>query len=158
MTRHSSSEGDSFPVCTGVELPDAWNQEGRAADLGSAVEGLRSIRKLTNLNVPEPAAVPAEWERLKLLRAVSLLLEAEGLPPSAVNQAGERVRTGYCAEWGDQPGQVRVRWLGSPGSGARYQEQDELRTCAQALRAWGFLALEVRGPGGRRHLEVEAVV
>ncbi|WP_411139022.1 hypothetical protein [Streptomyces sp. C10] len=49
-----------------------------------------------------------------------------------------------------------VRWVGPRGSGARYQEQEHLRRCQAVLRRWGFEALVVRGPGGRRYLEVEA--
>ena len=67
------------------------------------------------------------------------------------------MRTGYGAPEGDRVGQVPVRWVGPPGGGACYQEHEQLRRCQKALRDWGFEALEIRGPGGRRYLEVESV-
>lgn len=66
------------------------------------------------------------------------------------------MRTGYRTSEGDGIDRVWVRWVGPGGSGARYQEQDHLRRRQKALRNWGFEALEVRGPGGRHYLEVEA--
>lgn len=42
------------------------------------------------------------------------------------------------------------------GSGVRFQEHEHLLRCQTVLRTWGFEALEVLGPGGRRFLEVEA--
>lgn len=127
----------------------------RSAELRSALDGIRNIRNLTNLGA-DPGARPAEWEQRRLLHTVSLLLEAEGLTPSAVDRAGEPARTGYRTSEGDQAGQVQVRWVGPRGSGARYQEQEQLQRCQAVLRSWGFEAVEVRGPGGRRYLEVEA--
>ncbi|UKY54927.1 hypothetical protein [Streptomyces inhibens] len=74
----------------------------------------------------------------------------------AVGEDGEPMRTGYRTSEGDRPEQVQVRWVGPRGSGARYQEQEQLQRCQAVLRNWGFEAVEVRGPGGRRYLEVEA--
>ncbi|MGY4956354.1 hypothetical protein [Streptomyces nigrescens] len=80
----------------------------------------------------------------------------ESLGNSAVDRAGEAARTGYRTSEGGQAGQVQVRWVGPRGSGARYQEQEQLQRCQAVLRSWDFETVEVRGPGGRRYLEVEA--
>lgn len=157
MTDHDSQAG-GLRVRTGGEPPDeaqTGETGARQAELRAALDGIRNIRRLTNPG-PDPGARPAEWERRRLLRTVSLLLEAAGVPPSAADEEGEPVRTGYRTSEGDRPGQVVVRWAGPRGSGARYQEHERLRRCQEALRNWGFEALEVRGPGGRRFLEVEA--
>ncbi|WP_234442209.1 hypothetical protein [Streptomyces sp. NRRL S-1448] len=152
------SQADGLCVRTGAERHDEVEAEetgARAAELRVALDGIRSIRGLTNSG-PEPQTRPAEWERRRLLRTVSLLLEAAGLAPSAVGADGEPARTGYRTDAGERAGLVVVRWVGPRGSGARYQERESLLRCRQVLRDWGFEALEVRGPGGRRHLEVEA--
>lgn len=161
----ADNQAGSLRVHTGAEPPDeaetgeagarSGDDEARSAELRAALDGIRRIRQLTNLG-SDPGARPAEWERRRPLRVVSLLLEAEGVPPSAVDPSGEPMRTGYRTSEGDQLGQVQVRWVGPRGSGARYQEQEHLRRCQTVLRHWGFEAVEVRGPGGRRYLEVEA--
>ncbi|MFC9238590.1 hypothetical protein ACFTZK_19395 [Streptomyces decoyicus] len=156
--RDQDSQAGRLRAHTGAEPPDERETNGtgaRSAELRAALDGIRHIRHLTNPG-PDPDARPAEWERRQLLRTVSLLLEAGGLPPSAAGESGEPVRTGYRASEGDRLGQVLVRWVGPRGSGVRYQEQEHLQRCQDVLRHWGFEALEVRGPGGRRHLEVEA--
>ncbi|MFD8543167.1 hypothetical protein [Streptomyces sp. NPDC059649] len=152
------SQADGLRVRTGAERADAVETAdtgARSAELRVALDGIRSIRRLTNPG-PEPQARPAEWERRRLLRTVSLLLEAGGMTPSAVGEDGEPVRTGYRASAGERTGLVVVRWAGPRGSGARYEERESLLRCREVLREWGFDALEVRGPGGRRYLEVEA--
>lgn len=152
------SQAGRLRVHTGAEPLDETERGhsgARTAELRSALDGIRSIRNLTNLG-SDPGARPAKWEQRQLLRTVSLLLEAEGLPPSAIDPAGEPARTGYRTSDGDQAGQIQVRWVGPRGSGARYQEQEQLQRCQAVLRSWGFDAVEVRGPGGRRYLEVAA--
>ncbi|MEU8686798.1 hypothetical protein, partial [Streptomyces sp. NPDC048611] len=123
----------------------------RSAELRAALDSIGTIRRLTNRG-PDPTARPAEWERRRLLRTVSLLLEAEGIPPSAAGEDGEPVRVGYRTSEGDRLGQVLVRWVGPRGSGVRFQEHEHLLRCQTVLRTWGFEALEVLGPGGRRFL------
>ncbi|MFD9305084.1 hypothetical protein ACFWCB_20895 [Streptomyces sp. NPDC060048] len=54
---------------------------GRAADLRTAYEGLLQIRRL--VNGPAGTTVPAPWELRQMPRAVALVLEAAGIPPSA---------------------------------------------------------------------------
>ncbi|MFD7923580.1 hypothetical protein ACFV3R_30755 [Streptomyces sp. NPDC059740] len=140
----------AFVPRTGEERLGTVAGPGRAAALRTAVAGLREVRRLTGAG-----AGPAAWERNQPLRAVSLVLEAEGCPPSAVDEGGERAATGYRVGPGGEGGAVVVRWSGPHGSGARHEERQRLRECARTLRRWGFEALEVRGPGGRYHLEVE---
>ncbi|MES4901988.1 MULTISPECIES: hypothetical protein [unclassified Streptomyces] len=142
-----------FEVATGAGPLPAGSGPGREAAVQAAFEGLLQIRRLMNTAPPERA--PAEWERRRPVRAVALALEAAGVPPSATDAKGRRVATGYCVSATDQPGIVRVEWLGPPGSGAAYAAQDELRGCVAALRRLGWEALEYRGPRGRRYLEVE---
>lgn len=156
--KEQDSQTGRLLVHTGAEPPrEAGTNEtaARSAELRAALDGIRNIRRLTNLG-SDPGACPAEGERRRLLRTVSLLLEAEGIPPSAAGEDGEPVRVGYRTSEGDQAGQVQVRWVGPRGSGARYQEQEQLQRCQVVLRSWGFETVEVRGPGSRRYLEVEA--
>jgi hypothetical protein len=141
-----------FESATG-DGPRAAEQGGgqRAAEVRAAFAGLMQIRRLTG-------AVPAEWERNRMVRAVALTLEAAGLPPSALDAEGARVVTGYRVldAPGREGGAVRVEWAGPPGSGAAHEEQARLTECARALEAaGGWDALLYRGPRGRRFLEVE---
>lgn len=149
-----SDHADGFQIRTGGDPTEQWDDDERGGHLTAAVEGLRQIRLVTNREEPDPAAVPAEWERRQLLRVVSLLLEAEGIIPSAVDEARAVTRSGYRTSR-DQAGHVLVEWMGPRGSGARFQAREQLSRCAAALCKWGFEALEVRGPGNRWYLEVE---
>ncbi|MFE9535091.1 hypothetical protein [Streptomyces sp. NPDC006691] len=128
------------PVVRGTE---------RAAAVRTAFDGLLNIRRVMG------ASGPAEWERLKPVRAVALALEAAGIEPSAVDGDGTRCATGYRASAEDGGRAVRVEWLGPPGSGAEYAANEALRRCAEALRALGWVALEYRGPRRHHYLEVE---
>ncbi|MFI9723854.1 hypothetical protein ACIHFE_30060 [Streptomyces sp. NPDC052396] len=142
-----------FQVAAGADGPWAGDAEERAADVKQALAGLRQIRRVTNTGRAEPEGVPAPWERLQPVRAVALVLEAAGLPPSAVGSDGRRLATGYCVRACGAV--VRVEWLGPPGSGARYAQHDALQRCADALKRMGWQALEYRGARGQRWLEVE---
>ncbi|WP_372412733.1 hypothetical protein [Streptomyces luteireticuli] len=93
-----------------------------------------------------------------MVQAVSLVLEgAEGIPPSAVDEAGQRTVTGFCVRAADEPGRIRVYWLGPRGSGTAREEGERLAACAEALRRAGWDSLLYRGPRGLRFLEVEPV-
>jgi hypothetical protein len=142
-----------FEVAAGAGPLPTGSGRGRDAAVQAAFEGLLQIRRL--MNTAPPDRVPAEWERHQPVRAVALVLEAAGIPPSATDSKGRRIATGYCVSATDQAGIVRVEWLGPPGSGASYAAQDELQSCVAALRRLGWEALEYRGPRGRRYLEVE---
>ncbi|MDT9684654.1 hypothetical protein RND61_21725 [Streptomyces sp. TRM76323] len=149
--------GGAFEAATGdgPPRPDPAAAERRAAEVRTAYEGLLQIRRLTNTGGGDPGAVPAPWERNQPVKAVALALEAAGVPPSALDAEGRRVRTGYRVGPGDGPGQVRVEWLGPPGGGAAQEEDTALAGCARALERLGWEALLYRGPRRRRHLEVE---
>ncbi|MFI5756691.1 hypothetical protein [Streptomyces sp. NPDC051569] len=129
----------------------------RAAEVRAAFEGLLQIRRLTNPGPGDPAAVPAEWERRRPVRAVALALEASGTAASSVDAAGTglRVATGFRVRPGERAGTVRVEWLGPHGGGAAREEEGALTACAAVLERLGWEALLYRGPGRRRFLEVE---
>lgn len=146
----------AFEAATGDGPASADPPARREAAVRVAFEGLRQIRRLMNTGHPDPLSVPAAWERNQMVRAISLSLEAAGVPPSAVDETGRRTATGYRVCPADQPGAVRVEWLGPAGSGAAQQEAEALRRCADALRPLGWEALEYRGARRHRYLEVEA--
>lgn len=123
---------------------------GRAAEVRTAYEGMLQIRRL----LAGGAGVPAPWELRLMPRAVALVLEAAGFPPSALDAGGRRVRTGYRVAGGADG--VRVTWTGPPGGSAAGEEQDRLKACAAELERHGWECLLYRGPRGRRFLEVEA--
>lgn len=130
---------------------------GREAELRTAYEGLLQIRRL--VNGPSGAGLPAPWELRLMPRAVALVLEAAGFPPSARDPQdpdGPRTRTGYrVGPAASGEGRVEVTWLGPPGGGAAEEEQERLTACAAALERLGWVCLLYRGPRRRRFLEVE---
>ncbi|GFH37595.1 hypothetical protein [Streptomyces pacificus] len=131
----------------------------RAAEVRVAFEGMLQIRRLTGAGpgaAAGPEAVPAPWERGRMVRAVALALEAAGIAPSAVDaDSGRRVATGYrVAGVPDEPGMVRVEWLGPHGSGAAGEEERALADCARILGRLGWDALVYRGRSRRRFVEV----
>ncbi|WP_369374102.1 hypothetical protein [Streptomyces sp. cg36] len=150
-----SEQPSAFEAATGDQTPSAEPPARREAAVRVAFEGLCQIRRLMNAGHPDPLAIPADWERNQMVRAVALALEAAGIPPSAVDSAGERAATGYRVGPAEQPGAVRVEWLGPAGSGAAQEEPEALRRCAEALRPLGWESLEYRGPRRHRYLEIE---
>ncbi|MFD3546660.1 hypothetical protein ACFWUW_13805 [Streptomyces sp. NPDC058655] len=143
--------GQGFEPSTG-DGPEPPAAHG--AGLRTAYEGLLQIRRL--VNGPAGEAVPALWEVRQAPRAVALVLEAAGLPPSAVDSGGRRTRTGYRVAAGAGPGRAEVTWTGPPGGGAAGEEQERLTACAAVLEGLGWVCLLYRGPRRRRFLEVEA--
>lgn len=127
----------------------------RAVEIRVAFEGLLQIRRLTNEGPGDPAAVPAEWELTRMVRAVSLTLEAAGLDRCGTDGSDAPLTTGFRVTDGERPGAVRVEWLGPAGSGAAQEEERALTACAAALGRMGWEALLYRGPRRRRFLEVE---
>ncbi|MFI6587987.1 hypothetical protein [Embleya sp. NPDC050493] len=160
MTGSGTHAAGGFEPATGAEMrPVSVAGEGtaeRAAAVREAFDALLRIRAVVNTAVPDPSAVPAEWERVRMVRAISLSLEAAGVPPSAVDERGERTATGYCVTATEHPAVVRVEWPGPRGSGARHEAETALRGCARVLGGLGWVVLEYRGRAGRRYLEVEA--
>lgn len=146
-----------FEAATGDGPVCGTTPQARAAEVRVAFEGLLQIRRLTHTGVGDPAAVPAEWERQRPVRAVALALEATGLPASAVDGSGLRVATGFCVRPGERRATVRVEWLGPHGGGAAQDEERALTECAAVLARLGWEALLYRGPRRRRFLEAEPV-
>ncbi|MEW2634200.1 hypothetical protein AB0903_21770 [Streptomyces sp. NPDC048389] len=128
---------------------------GRDAEVRTAFEGLLGIRRVTNATGGE--SVPASWELNRTVRAVSLALEANGFPPSAVaaDDDTRRTATGYRVRPGERARTVYVEWLGPPGGGAAQEEESRLKACAEVLAGLGWEGLLYRGPRKRRFLEVE---
>ncbi|MFE9370204.1 hypothetical protein ACFYM2_10585 [Streptomyces sp. NPDC006711] len=124
----------------------------REAAVRAAFDGLLRIRRV--MAGPD-ASGPAEWERLRPVRAVAIALEASGIEPSALDEEGRRCARGYRVSAAGAPATVRVEWLGPPGTGAEYTANEALRRCAEVLRPLGWLALEYRGPRRHHYLEVE---
>ncbi|MGW7364955.1 hypothetical protein ACWGI8_16350 [Streptomyces sp. NPDC054841] len=146
-------DGDGPPRAGGPRAAEA-----RAAEVRVAFEGMLQIRRLTNADAADPEAIPAAWERGRMVRAVALALEASGITPSAVDGSGQRVATGYRVREGaageGEPGAVTVEWLGPHGSGAVGQEESALTACARVLERLGWDALLYRGRARHRFLEV----
>ncbi|MFJ5547523.1 hypothetical protein [Streptomyces sp. NPDC093225] len=178
----AGGRGHGFEPATGDGPPVP--EEGaalRAAEVRTAHEGLRQIRRVlgavpddgpgttgpgaTGPGATGPGATgadgaaaegrPAPWERERSVRAVALVLEAAGIPPSAVAPDGRRDRTGYVVRAGEGPGRVRVTWEGPAGSRAAEEEAARLADCADVLGRWGWDCLLYRGPRRRRFLEAE---
>ncbi|MFD0019985.1 hypothetical protein [Streptomyces sp. NPDC058382] len=150
-----AEEETGFEPATGDGPSPPGPAESRAAAVRTAFAGMLQIRRLANTGRPAPEAVPAAWEVHRPVRAVALALEASGLSASAVDASGRRTATGYRVEPATPPGNVRVEWLGPPGSGAAHEEDGELARCAAVLEKAGWTALLYRGPRRRRFLEVE---
>ncbi|GAA3379298.1 hypothetical protein GCM10020367_62270 [Streptomyces sannanensis] len=148
---------EGFVVATGDGPLPTEDTAARAAEVRVAFEGLLQVRRITNTAPPDPAATPAEWERRRMPRAVALALESHGIPPSAVDADGRRTATGYRVAPSDEPGSVRVEWLGPAGSGAAADEEARLSGCAEVLERLGWEALLYRGPRRRRFLLVSAL-
>lgn len=144
-------------AATGHQNPSSpvQNPDDRVtAAARQAMDGLRQIRAVMNPPDGRPVSVPAAWERLQPVRAVTVVLEEAGFPAATLGADGRPTTTGYRIRRDD--GVVRVEWIGPPGSGATYQQHDQLQRCARALQDLGWETLEYRGPRGHRWLEVEA--
>ncbi|MFF3014265.1 hypothetical protein [Streptomyces sp. NPDC057939] len=153
----AGGHGEGFEPADGDGPPT--DPQARAAELRTAYEGLLQIRRLLG----DGTDAPAPWELRAVPRAVALVLEAAGFPPSALDSGGRRSRTGYRVAGGtDGSGTggparapVTVTWPGPAGSGAAEEERERLTACAAELERHGWECLLYRGPRGRRFLEVE---
>lgn len=142
------SEPGGFVAATGDETAGE-ESEGRTDQVTQAWAGVMEIRRLS-----DTGGVPAAWERGRMVWAVALALEAAGVPASAVDRRGRRVRTGYHVVAGTEPGSVRVEWRGPATSGAHLEAQDRLEHAATQLAERGWAATAYLGTGGRRYLVV----
>lgn len=143
-----ASEPGGFAAATGDETAGE-ESAGRAEQVAQAWAGVMEIRRLS-----DAAGVPAAWERGRMVWAVALALEAAGVPASAVDRQGRRVRTGYRVVAGAEPGSVRVEWRGPAASGAHLEAENRLGDAATRLAERGWEATAYLGAGGRRYLVV----
>ncbi|HEX5566851.1 MAG TPA: hypothetical protein VFY14_08015 [Streptomyces sp.] len=130
------------------------DHRARAAAVARAWAGVLEIRRVTGDHGGDATRVPAPWERARMIWAVALALEAAGVPPSAVDEAGRRVRTGYRVTASDEPGTVRVEWHGPLAAEARQEAAHRLGACVERLAERGWEALPYRGARGTRFLLV----
>ncbi|WP_308312217.1 hypothetical protein [Streptomyces sp. ICN903] len=131
----------AFAAATGDGPPREEASGQRAAAVARAWAGVLEIRRVTDGSAGTGPGVPAPWERTRMVWAVSLALEAAGVPPSAVDAGGRRVRAGYRVLDSGEPGTVRVEWRGPTASAGRERAERELRTCAERLTGCGWEAL-----------------
>lgn len=143
-----SSEPGGFAAATGDETAGEGSED-RAEQVARAWAGVVEIRRLSGAG-----GVPAAWERSRMVWAVALALEAAGVPASAVDRRGRRVRSGYRVVAGAEPGSVRVEWRGPAASGAHREAEDRLGCAAARLAERGWAATAYLGSGGRRYLVV----
>lgn len=144
---------------TGDERTDGIAPESGAARAAAAAgrwEALLEIRRLTG-----PGSGPADWERARPVHAVALALESAGIPASAVDGSGRRVRTGYRVSVpGDADGEtgiVRVEWRYAAGAADAVGSSDtsaQLAVCARRLASCGWAAERYLGAGRRPYLSV----
>ncbi|RLL65603.1 hypothetical protein [Streptomyces sp. Z26] len=165
--------GGAFTPADGDGHPPA-DPEAHLGAARRAWDALLEIRRVTAAPpsgaapdaepVRDPRAVPAGWERARPLHAVALALESAGVPPSAVDGAGRRVRTGYRVAAADDedagPDAVRVEWRHAAGTepvgGDAYGDgpAERLDACARLLAARGWDAERYLDSRRRRHLLV----
>lgn len=131
----------AFAAATGDGPPQQEAPGLRAAAVARAWAGLLEIRRVTDGSAGTGPGAPAPWERARMVWAVSLALEAAGVPPSAVDTSGRRTRAGYRVLDSGEPGTVRVEWRGPTASAGRERAERELRVCAERLTGCGWEAL-----------------
>ncbi|MGY1455758.1 hypothetical protein [Streptomyces sp. SS8] len=130
----------AFAAATG-DGPPQEEAGRRAAAVARAWAGVLEIRRVTDGSTGTGPGVPAPWERTRMVWAVSLALEAAGMPPSAVDADGHRISAGYRVLDSGEPGTVRVEWRGPTASTGRERAERELRACAERLTGCGWEAL-----------------
>jgi hypothetical protein len=131
----------AFAAATGDGPPAVEDPGRRAAAVARAWAGVLEIRRVTDGSAGPGPGIPAPWERTRMVWAVSLALEAAGVPPSAVDEGGRRTRAGYRVLGSGEPGAVRVEWRGPAASAGRERAERELRACAEHLAGCGWEAL-----------------
>lgn len=135
----------------------------RAASVAVAWEGLLEVRRITQGG---DTALPAAWERGRMVAAVALALEAAGFRPSARDETGQPIRDGYRVGSSAQPDAVAVaamsavsasgdraalqgRWVDPSGS-----VTDRLERYRHALQDRGWQATRHTDARGRWFLLV----
>ena len=150
-------EAGIFAAATGDEVAAEGLTSDRATATKAAFTGLLEIRRVLNTGMADPLAVPAPWERTRMVQAVALTLEAGGIPASRLDAAGRRTRTGYRVLDTDEAGAVRVEWRGPANSTAKSEAEGHLGQCAELLGHWGWDAVVYLGARRLRFLHVTAV-
>ncbi|MCT2593938.1 hypothetical protein LHJ74_29205 [Streptomyces sp. N2-109] len=157
------SSGGGFAPLTGDESergPSAASRSAHAASAARGWEALLEIRRLTQPGSgPASPSVPAPWERARPVHAVALALEAAGIPASAMDGSGRRVRTGYRVSPGEETATVRVEWRTAAGAAAEGADdeadtQEQLAACARRLTACGWDTERYLGARRRPYLVV----
>ncbi|WP_308314693.1 hypothetical protein [Streptomyces sp. CNQ085] len=136
-----STGSGAFTAATGDGPPSREDPGQRTAAVARAWAGVLEIRRVTDGRAGPGPGAPAPWERTRAVWAVSLALEAAGVPPSAVDGSGRRTRAGYRVLDSDEPGSARVEWRGPAASAGRDHAERELRRCAEHLAGRGWEAL-----------------
>ena len=108
----------------------------RSAEVAAAWEGLLQIRSVL---MDGATALPAPWERERLVHAVALALEAAGCPPARPGSPGYRVAAA------PHPGTAEITW--SPAASA-----DALDRCAALLAERGWQSTRHRTRAGDPYL------
>jgi hypothetical protein len=152
--RFEPAYGDE--TAAGVPDADAGGRHAahgdRSTEVAGAWAGVLEIRRVSGAG-----EAPARWERERGTWAVALALEAAGVPASAVDRSGRRVRGGYRVGEGPEPGTVRVEWRGPATAPAGPETEAALARCAALLAERGWSALAYLGPGRHRYLLVTPV-
>lgn len=117
-------------------LPPPADPARRAAEVASAWEGLLQIRSVL---ADGESALPAPWERERVVHAVALALEAAGCPPARDGSPGYRVTAS------PYPGTAEISWSPVASAGA-------LARCADLLAARGWQSTRHRTRAGDPYL------
>ncbi|WP_419999413.1 hypothetical protein [Streptomyces boninensis] len=136
------AEAGPFAALTGDQPAPPGDPAARAREVRTAFDGLRELRRMTGKD--GSTELPCPWERSHLVPAAALALEAAGLRPGAVDEAGRRVSTGYRVTLAEhQPEAVRIAWPPAPGDEpAPGTALRELVRCAAALERSGWQVSE----------------
>ncbi|MFE4512586.1 hypothetical protein ACFRMQ_00090 [Kitasatospora sp. NPDC056783] len=138
-----------FRPATGDGLGAPAAGGDRVREVEQAWAGVMEIRRLNG-----SAGAPAPWELARREWSVSLALEAAGIPSSAVDGRGRRVRSGCRVVGGLEAGEVRVEWRGPDSYQARREAPVRLQECLVALAACGWEATLYQRSGGEHFLTV----
>ncbi|WRZ89746.1 hypothetical protein OHB54_12140 [Streptomyces sp. NBC_01007] len=125
-TPEPTAAEESAPAASGVFAARVGGEEGPAAgpsrlrEVHSAWQGLLELRRMTR---PDGATdLPCAWERMHLVQAAALALEAAGHRPAEAEGGGYRIRAT------PQPEAVAVR----------EPDPEALRACAATLEKAGW--------------------
>ncbi|MBY8878785.1 hypothetical protein [Actinacidiphila acidipaludis] len=147
----------SFTADDGSGMLPPADPGRRAAEVAAAWEGLLQIRAVL---LDGRTAVPAPWERERVVHAVALALEAAGCPPGRPASAGSAGVPGYRVAASPHPGAAEVAWSpgpspgpsSGPSPGAAGRGAELLDRCAEVLAARGWQSTRHRTRAGEAYL------